>query len=280
MLDPLIVITNDDGIDSTGLWAAVEAVLELGEVLVVAPDRQWSGGGRSMPPDATGRLSDRSRSLGSRLIKAYAVDASPALAVVHAITELAPRQPSLVISGINYGANLSTEVTVSGTVGAALEAASYGIPGMAVSLTMDPIHHLTGNDAADYTASQAYIVRFARILLSHSMPPDVDVLSINLPADATPLTPWRLAPLSRRRVYSPTAPDRAKGNGRPGYEQLADGRKSEPGSDIWTVMVDGMVAVTPLSLDLTSRVSLSELQQSLLSGESLDRQAEAEHVHL
>lgn len=61
MEQPLILVTNDDGIESRGLWAAVEAVLPLGEVLVVAPDRQWSGGGHSMPPDVTGRLTPASR---------------------------------------------------------------------------------------------------------------------------------------------------------------------------------------------------------------------------
>ncbi len=113
MEQPLILVTNDDGIESRGLWAAVEAVLPLGEVLVVAPDRQWSGGGRSMPPDVTGRLTPASRWVNGTYVTAYAVDASPALAVTHAVMELAPRPLSLVVSGINSGANLGIEVTIA-----------------------------------------------------------------------------------------------------------------------------------------------------------------------
>ena len=135
---PLILVTNDDGIESRGLWAAVEAVLPLGEVFVVAADRQWSGGGRSMPPYVTGALQRVARSVHGVQVTAYAVDASPALTVVHGVLELAPRPPALVVSGINYGTNLGTEVTISGTVGAALEGGAFGIPSLAVSLDMDP----------------------------------------------------------------------------------------------------------------------------------------------
>jgi 5'-nucleotidase len=123
---PLILVTNDDGITSKGLWAAVEAVLPLGEVLVVAPDCQWSGAGRSMPHYVTGRLMDATREVHGRRVTAYGIDASPALAVEHGVLELAPRAPSLVVSGINFGANLGSDVTISGTVGAALEAGHLG----------------------------------------------------------------------------------------------------------------------------------------------------------
>jgi 5'-nucleotidase len=88
MEQPLILVTNDDGIDSRGLWAAVTALQPLGEILVVAPDRQWSGGGRSMPRGVTGRLVDAARQVNGHTVAAYSVDASPALAVVHGVVEL------------------------------------------------------------------------------------------------------------------------------------------------------------------------------------------------
>jgi len=251
---PLILVTNDDGIDSKRLWAAVEALLPLGEVLVVAPDRQWSGGGRSMPHNVTCRLQPAAREVNGERVTAYAVDASPALAVVHGMIELAPRRPALVVSGINFGTNLGIEVTISGTVGAALEAGAFGIPALAVSLEMEPAYHLTGDDAADYTAAMTFTQQFARYLLTRALPHDVDALNVNIPSDATPRIPWRLTRLSRRRYFFPTAPDRAKGEGRPGYKRIEDVRQAALDSDVRAVEVDGVVSVTPLSLDLTSRV--------------------------
>jgi 5'-nucleotidase len=252
---PLILVTNDDGVESAGLWAAVEALTPLGEVLVVAPDRQWSGGGRSMPPNVTGRFALASREVnGGQQVIAYGVDASPALAVVHGVLEYAPRRPALVVSGINFGANLSIEVTISGTVGAALEAGAFGIPALAVSLEMDAKYHLTGDMGADYSAAQAFTQQFARRLLTYALPWDVDALNVNVPAGATPHTPWQFARLSRCRYFVPLPPDRSNGQGRPGYKLIEDATQSEPDSDIWALKVDHAVSVTPLSLDLTSRM--------------------------
>jgi 5'-nucleotidase len=259
MEQPLIVVTNDDGISSRGLWAVVEALLPLGEILVVAPDHQWSGGGRSMPPNVTGRITDASRRVGNRWVVAYGVDASPALSVDHAVLELAPRRPSLVVSGINFGSNLGIEVTISGTVGAALEGGAFGIPSLAVSLEMEPAYHLTGDACADYTAAKAFTRQFAQLLLENGTVPDMDALNVNVPADATLSTPWRMTRLSRERYFDPVAPDRANGKGRPGYKVISDPLQSEPDSDIWAMMIDHVVAVTPLSLDLTSRVNLEAL---------------------
>jgi len=262
----LILVTSDDGFESDGLWKAVEALLPLGELLVVAPDRQWSGAGRSMPPQVSGRYQALDRELHGRPVRAYAIDASPALCVVHALIELAPRRPALVVAGINHGANLSTEVTVSGTVGAALEAATFGLPALAVSLDMDAVYHLTGHDGADYAAAQAFTRQFARLLLERELPFDADMLNVNLPREATPATPWRLTRLSRFRYYVPVAPDRSVGPGRPGYRPLEDAEAAEPDSDIYALHVDGVVSVTPLSLDLTSRVDLAALEAALRAG--------------
>ena len=198
---PLILVTNDDGFGSEGLWAAVEAVLPLGEVLVVAPDRQWSVRGRSMPHHVTGRLVEVTVNANGRAVRAYAADASPALAIVHGVVELLPRPADLVVSGINFGANLGIEVTVSGTVGAALEGAAFGIPSMAVSLEMDAVYHLTGDDRADYAAAKTFTRLFADSLLDLSLPYDVHALNINVPRRATADTTWWLTRLSRRRYF-------------------------------------------------------------------------------
>jgi len=267
MNQPLILVTNDDGFESEGLWAAVEAVVPLGEVLVVAPDRQWSGAGRSMPHHVTGRLVQDVVPIDGQPVRAYAVEATPALAVVHGVVELVPRRPDLVVSGINFGANLGIEVTVSGTVGAALEGAAFGIPSLAVSLEMDPAYHLTGDDGADYTAAKAFTRLFAQFLLDSTLPYDVHVLNVNVPRQATADTAWWLTRLSRRRYFQPLPPDRAHGQGRPGYALLVDAEQAELDSDVWAVLVDRVVSVTPLSLDLTARVELGALY-ACLRGES------------
>lgn len=263
---PLILVTNDDGIASAGLWAVAEALLAVGEVLVVAPNRQWSGGGRSMPPTVTGEITPYVRELNGQRVLGYAVDASPALAVQHGVLELASRRPSLVVSGVNYGYNLANEVTISGTVGAALEGAAFGIPSMALSLEMDPRYHLLGDADADYAGVQAFAARFAQHLLSFPLPYDVDALNINFPADATPDTPWRLTRLSRRRYFFPVAPNRAEGQGRPGYKVLSDPLQTRTDSDIWAVQVERIVSVTPLSLDLTAHIDMDQMQDDLQSG--------------
>src|SRR5215467_7022964 len=130
---PLILFTNDDGIASPGLWAVVDAFYDVGDVLVVAPREQQSGMGRSLPVTSEGRIIEQERLIRGEPNKVYAVDGTPAQAVQHGVIELADRLPSLVVSGINYGENCGNGVTISGTVGAALEAASLGIPAIAVS---------------------------------------------------------------------------------------------------------------------------------------------------
>jgi len=268
MTNPLILVTNDDGIQSAGLWAVVEALLPLGEVLVVAPDRQWSGGGRSMPPDVTGHVTESGRYVDGRWVTAYAVDASPALCVVHGVLELSNRRPDLVVSGVNFGANMGTDLTVSGTVGAALEGGSFDIPSMAISLDMDKAYHLTGNTETDYSATKAFTYQFATYLLDHRMSPDIDALNINLPANATATTPWRITQASRHRLYVPQAPDKSNGNNRPGYRRNRDYSHTDKHSDLYSVKVEGVVSVTPISLNLTSRVDMDRLAKSVRASRS------------
>jgi 5'-nucleotidase len=270
---PLILVTNDDGINSDGLWAVVEAVRPLGKVLVVAPDRQWSGAGRAMPKEVTGTLTDVSCVIQGEHVEAYAVDASPAQAVGHAVLELARRRPDLVISGVNFGANMGIEVTISGTVGAALEGAAFGIPAIAVSQEMAPEFAYAGNDGADYSAARMYVHKFADLLLNEGLPLGIDVLNINVPEGATIDTFWRMTRLSRHRYFEPLPPDRENGGGRAGYRLIDDPARTEIDSDIKTVLVARLVSVTPLSLDMTARVNLrglnAQVHAELARGERL-----------
>ncbi|HYO87382.1 MAG TPA: 5'/3'-nucleotidase SurE [Candidatus Limnocylindrales bacterium] len=262
---PLILFTNDDGIGSPGLWAAVDAFCDWADVLVVAPREQQSGTGRSLPVTSAGRIYGETRRLNGRDVTVYAVDGTPAQAVQHGVIELADRLPSLVVSGINYGENAGNGVTISGTVGAALEGASMGIPAIAVSQQTPKDLHLSYSTDVDFSTAAYFTRMFGEWLLSARRPDDVDALKLDVPLGATPDTPWRTTRISRRRVYWPTRPERvALGDeGRIGYHYQADASKAEPDSDVYTLLHQKLVSVSPISLDLTSRTDLYRLEQML-----------------
>ena len=186
-----ILLTNDDGIQSPGLWAAASALSELGFVQVAAPRDQFSGAGRSLPNTSDGLIETREMGVNDKTWEVYAVGGTPAQAVLHAVLEILPERPVIVVSGINYGENLGTGVTVSGTVGAALEAASQGFPALAVSLETKPEHHLSYSEEVDFSAAAYFTAKFARLLIGQHLPPDVHVLKIDVPSDATNAAPPR-----------------------------------------------------------------------------------------
>ena len=260
---PLILFTNDDGIASPGLWASAEAFEDLGDILVVAPREQQSGTGRSMPSTSEGRIYEQEMLVNGRQLKVYAVDGTPAQAVQHGILELADRLPSLVVSGINYGENCGNGVTISGTVGAALEAASLGIPALAVSQVTRTDLHLTYSTDVDFSAAAQFARRFGEWMMRGYVPDDVDVLKVDVPLNATPETPWKVTRLSRRRVYWPTRPERVALSdvGHVGYRFHSDPSEAEPNSDVYVVLHEKLVSVTPISLDLTSRTDPFRLEQ-------------------
>lgn len=260
-----ILLTNDDGIESPGLWTAAKALSALGFVHVVAPRDQFSGAGRSMPITSDGLIRPQEMHVNGQDWTVYAVGGTPAQAVLHAIYEILPDKPELVVSGINYGENLGTGITVSGTVGAALEAASMGIPALAISLETEREYHLSYSREVDFTTAGYFTQYFARLLIEHRMPPDVSVLKVDVPADATPDTPWEVTRLSRKRYYIPTPPERESWDipGIVSYQVTGDPSQDSVDTDVYALRVKRFVSVTPLSLDLTSRVDLPELERAL-----------------
>jgi 5'-nucleotidase len=257
---PLILVTNDDGITSPGLRAAVEAALPLGEILVVAPSRQWSGAGRSMP-QTDGRIMPFSMTVAGQSIAAFQTDASPALIVLYAVLELAPRRPSLLISGINFGENMGSDVTISGTVGATLQAAVCGVPALASSLQTPKETHVAMSDDIDFATAIHFTHLFAQRMLGLELPHDVDVLKIDVPDSATPQTPWRLTRASRRAYFVTVPPERTDST-HPwtlDYTSIAEPETAEPDSDIYALAADRIVSVAPLSIDLTSRADFAKL---------------------
>jgi 5'-nucleotidase len=261
-----ILLTNDDGIQSPGLWAAAEALSTLGFVHVVAPRDQYSGAGRSLPSTSEKTTQSQEIFMLGKTWTVYSVAGSPAQAVIHAIYEILPEKPDLVVSGINYGENLGTGITVSGTVGAALEAAGNGIPAIAVSLETDPSFHLTYSKEIDFLPAACLTRYFAEYVLEKALPFDVDVLKVEVPASATCDTPWEMTRLSRQNYYVPSIVEGNQHNRIEGYRVGAFPEQDPPDTDIYVVRVKRHVAVTPISLDLTSRVALDELERNLRSG--------------
>src|SRR6266511_5255185 len=206
---PQILLTNDDGILSPGLWAAASALSKLGFVTVTAPREQSSGAGRSLPNTSDGIIEEQRVQVNGQEWSVFSVGGTPAQTVLHGVYEIMKEKPDLVVSGINYGENVATGVTISGTVGAALEGASLGIPSMAISLEADPKYHLTYYEDMSFLVAAEFALRIARLLLEKKLPTDVDVLKVDVPSDATVDTPWQLTRVSRQRYYEPVAPVRA-----------------------------------------------------------------------
>jgi len=272
---PLILLTNDDGIHSPGLLAVAEAVCVLGDLLMVAPATQQTGMGRGSPPMIDGKIRRTDVTVGCQAMPAFALTGSPAQTVIYGVLALAPhiygRKPDLVISGINYGENLGTCVTGSGTVGAALQAAEMGIPGLAVSLETDKAYHLHHGQDLNWSAAAAIARHFAGIMLAAQLPFDVDVLKIDVPSDATPETGWRITRQSRQPYYHDYAPTDFSPEGdlaRLDYGVHVQWETLDPESDIHAFAVDRLIAVTPLSQDLTSRTDFTALGRLLRDARS------------
>jgi 5'-nucleotidase len=263
-----IFITNDDGIESPGLRAAVESVLDIGTVTVVAPSHQQTGTGRGLIGDMRSSLQRIDYQVNGSEIRAYHCDCSPALIVNHSLkTIFRENRPDLLISGINYGENLGINITHSGTIGAALEASSSGITSIAISKQTDIASHNKYTDQ-DWTAAVYFLNRFARILLKEKLQTDVNVLKIDIPSDATPSTKWKITKLAKAGYYSRPIENATA------HSKIGDGRtiikidkeNLNPETDIYAFAIDKLVSVTPLSVDLTSRVKPSDLQ--VLLGEN------------
>jgi 5'-nucleotidase len=200
------------------------------------------------------------RDLDAVSVPALSVDGSPALAVRQAILCFLPRRPDLVISGINYGENVGGSVTISGTVGAAIEAASYGVPTLAAALETEPKYHQSQSVEVDFTVSAAFVRRISTWILVRGMPPSVDILKLDVPWAARTDTPIRVTRVSRHPYWiSPVTTDQSGRRRLHGYVREVDLSTLEPDSDIYALAVDHIVSLSPMTIDLTASVSLDSL---------------------
>jgi len=260
-----ILLTNDDSIHSPGLWAAAEALDTLGWVHVVAPRDQQSSAGRSLPIHSSGIIEEMTLNVNGRDWQVFAVDGSPGQTVLHGIYDVIKTKPALVVSGINYGENIGSGVTISGTVGAAIEAATLGIPALAVSMQTGTEHHLSLSQDIDFSTAGYFTHKIASRMIGNRLPEDVDVIKLDVPQGATPQTPLALTFQSRQRYYVPIPAERKSlaDRGPVGYEIRYQAEDFDKGSDLYALLVEKKVSVTPISIDLTSRITLDTLGQFL-----------------
>ena len=246
-----ILLTNDDGYQSEGLVALRSALSTVGEVVVVAPDRNWSAAGHYR------KLFDPLRAWEGTLTDgspAMLCDGTPADCVALAVMGLLPRKPDLVVAGINLGANLGTDLLYSGTVAAAMEGIMVGVPGIAVS-------QMRAKDGPwDFRAAQAAVVRLVEKVQAFGLPPGI-LLNLNAPAcPPEEVRGLRLARLGRR-FYRDELVVRHDPRGRPYY--WIDGAEpedhTEPGTDV-AAIAEGYVSLTPAHMDLTSHHWLETLR--------------------
>lgn len=245
MVPPLILVTNDDGIDAPGIQALGEAMEPLGEVWIVAPKDEQSAVSNAISL----RHPLRVRRRGERRL---AVSGTPTDCVYVAINHVLDRKPTLCVSGINHGANLGDDVMYSGTVAAAIEATLCDVPSVAFSLAgVGPRHF---DAARDHAAS------VARMVMERHLPRAV-FLNVNFPSDVAADTPFSLTKLGRRN-YGRVVVEKKDPRNNP-YFWLggADlGFDDLPGSDC-NAIADGAISLTPVDLDLTHYDFLREMRE-------------------
>ncbi|MDT7922979.1 MAG: 5'/3'-nucleotidase SurE [Thermus sp.] len=240
-----ILVSNDDGIFSPGIKALGLAMRALGEVYVVAPDVEQSAVGHGITVRRPLRFK-HTQSAGFGEIPAYRVDGTPADCVVLGVHLLG--RPDLLVSGINIGVNLGLDLTHSGTVAAALEGTSLGIPSIAFSLD-------TSGEELDFTEAALWAQRLARLVAEKGLPRGI-FLNVNFPA-GTPkgVLVTRLS----THHWEDKVVERLDPEGRP-YYWIAGTPvgEEEEGTDLWAVR-RGYVSVTPVSLDFTALDFLPEV---------------------
>lgn len=245
-----ILVVNDDGINSPGIRAAVDAVKNLGSITVVAPATQQSGVGRSLSLFEPLRISEVQMSRA----RAFSIDGTPVDAVIVAIHEIMKQRPDLIVSGINIGENMSCEITTSGTVCAAIEGANQGVPSIAVSLHPEEesrFDRLSSSHQFNFDLAKNITRKVSKNILENGLPEGVDILNINVPENGNAQAEiTRLA----RNMYSARVQRRLDPRGRP-YLWI-DGDpvyEAEKGTDVHVVRVERYISITPLSLDFTTK---------------------------
>jgi 5'-nucleotidase len=236
-----ILVTNDDGIQAPGLKALEKSLAPLGEVTVVAPDREMSATSQSISLHMPLRIHELDE-------RHYAVGGTPADAVIIALHHLLPAKPDLVVSGINPGGNLGENVVYSGTVAAAMEATLHGVPAIAISLA--------SRKRKDFSAAAAFATQLAAKVLEEGLPRGI-MLNVNVPRDGV-----RGVRITRQsqKISQNVVIEQEDPRGRPYYwlDETSNLGLVEPDSDYAAILAHD-VSITPLQVDRTDYASLNHL---------------------
>jgi 5'-nucleotidase len=243
-----ILLSNDDGYLARGLRILAEALGEFARVTVVAPDRNRSGASNSLTLDTPLRVEQVADNI-------YFVNGTPTDCVHVAITGLLDREPDMVVSGINHGANLGDDVLYSGTVAAAMEGRFLGLPAIAVSLVL--------GEAKNFRAAAAIASKLVRQIVDDPLPKDT-ILNVNVPDDpGTETLEIEVTRLGFRHKSEPVI--RALDpKGEPIYwvGAAGDGQDAGSGTDFHAIQ-SGRVSVTPIKVDLTDHARIEPLSEWL-----------------
>jgi len=263
---PSILVSNDDGIHSDGLHALADAVRPLGDVTIVAPDREKSASGHALTlhrPVAVRQVSE----------DVYTVDGTPADCVYLGALSVLDRKPDVLVAGINRGGNIGDDVTYSGTVAAALEGTILGIPSIAISQLRRFGAQRGGHEAPEFEWSNAARVAalVAHRVLDDPLPEDV-LLNVNVPAgDIAGIRCTRQG----KHLYDQVVHEARDPRGNL-YHWVGSGEatRMEQSEDTdYTSVRRGMVSITPLHLDLTHKRYLERMREDWQ--ESLETQFSA-----
>ena len=249
-----ILLTNDDGISSRGLFEAKQALDAVGDVAVIAPDSNRSAVGRGITIHRPLTVTEVELRDGTR---GFATDGTPVDCVRFSDLGLVGERPDLIVAGINYGVNLGDDVTYSGTVAAAFEGIILGIPAIAVSQqSFDPGLDFRPKERFDFGPAAAFLPVLVREVLERGLP-ERTILNVNVPHP--PVSGVEVARLGRR-IYRDRLELEADEAGRRRYRIYGDDPSyhDEPGTD-FQALAAGHIAVTPIHLDLTSAGALDEL---------------------
>ena len=258
-----IVLTNDDGIDAAGLLAVRQALEKVGDVLTVAPDRNRSGVGRSISFGAPIHVEEREMADGG---VGYACTGTPVDCVRLVALGLMDFKPDIVVSGINHGENLGDDITYSGTVAAAFEGIVIGVPGIAVSLSVERSWHAGESEELNFGPVADFSARLVKVAAADL--PRERILNVNAP-NLTEVKGARITRLGSR-LYNDELIEVKDEQGRVGYDIYNNppGHHKEDGTD-FAAIEDGEISVTPVHLELTDTAGVEKLAswdlQSLLS---------------
>lgn len=241
----LALLTNDDGIDAKGLLTLKREISKIGQVWVVAPDREQSATSHSLTlqyPLRINKIAD----------KFFSIDGTPTDAVMLAVYGILKKRPDIVISGINHGPNLGDDVSYSGTVAAAMEGTILNIPSIAVSVAKWNAKHF--NPAA------RFVRKLTLFVLKNGLPKDT-YLNVNIPDRKETIKRYKITHLGKR-VYNDVMIEKIDPRGKKYFwigEQSPTWKK-EKDSD-FSAIKKGYVSITPLHLDMTDYKSIQKIKK-------------------